>query len=326
MRAIQFSAPGGPEVLEVIELPIPEPGFGEVLVRAHSIGVGKPDVLMRKGVYRWSPPLPAILGNEMSGHIEKIGRGIKNLEVGQPVLVFGTGGGRYAEFNSVSTSLVTPLPNNIDLEDAVSIPNYVIAWSLLFEAFGGKKPEYAYVNGAAGGLGTAIIDLCRSEDISIFAGVSSEKKCKFVTEYGASSAINYSKDEVIPRVIELTEGRGVDVVFDQLVGPNFVNTLDMLAPLGMIISYNALAGLPEKELFSELRARAGKSLAVRCFSWHCYDNDIEKRRKIVQNVVDQFSVRDLKPPIFKRLPLSEARLAHEIIDSREVMGKLVLKP
>ena len=106
----------------------------------------------------------------------------------------------------------------------------------------------------------------------------------------------------------------------------FVNTLDMLAPLGMIISYNALAGLPEKELFSELRARAGKSLAVRCFSWHCYDNDIEKRRELVQNVVDQFSVRDLKPPIFKRLPLSEARLAHEIIDSREVMGKLILKP
>ena len=87
MRAIQFSAPGGPEVLEMIELPIPEPGFGEVLVRADSIGVGKPDVLMRTGVYRWSPPLPAILGNEMSGHIEKIGQGVKSLEVGQPVLV-----------------------------------------------------------------------------------------------------------------------------------------------------------------------------------------------------------------------------------------------
>ena len=326
MKAIQISMPGGPEVLETIELPIPEPGYDEVLIRADSIGVGKPDVLMRTGVYRWSPPLPAILGNEMSGYIEKIGPGVKKLAVGQPVLVFGTGGGRYAEYNSVSTSLVTPLPDNINLEDAVSIPNYIIAWAMLFEAACGINPNIAYVNGASGGVGTAIIDICKSQGIDIIGGTSSDKKCEFISEFGATHTINYAREDVVKRVLDFTDGKGVELVFDHLIGGRFTDTLDMLMPLGMIISFNALSGMPDEELFSAMRKRAAKSLAVRCFSWHCYDDNLQKRKEIIESVVERFAQGELNPPLYKRLALAEARLAHEILDRREVRGKIILKP
>lgn len=326
MKAAQIAAYGGPEVIDIVDLPTPTPGDGEVLVRAESIGVGKPDFLLRSGIYRWKPPLPTILGNEMSGYIEAVGPGVNSFSVGQPVLVFGTGGGRYAEYNVVSTSLVTPLPDSVDLDDAVSIPNYIIAWSLLFEAARGIDAKTAYVNGAAGGMGTAIIDLCKSQGIDIIGGASSDEKCAFVGDYGATHAINYSREDLVPRVVELTGGRGVDLAFDQLIGPRFIDTLDMLAPLGMVVSYNALAGLPEDELFAAMRARAGKSLAVRCFSWHVFDNDLPKAQQIIADVVAQFAAGTFKPAIHDRLPLSEVRRAHEMLDAREIRGKLVLKP
>ncbi|MDH3738108.1 MAG: zinc-binding dehydrogenase [Alphaproteobacteria bacterium] len=326
MQAIQISAYGGPEVIEVVDLPKPDPGEGEVLVRAAAIGVGKPDYLLRSGIYRWKPPLPTILGNEMSGHIEAVGPGVSGFAEGQPVLVFGTGGGRYAEYNAVPTSLVMPLPETVDLDDAVSIPNYIIAWALLFEAARGVTAKTIYVNGAAGGMGAAIIDLCRSQNIEIIAGASTDEKCAFARDLGAAHTINYSRDDVVAQTLELTGGRGVDLIFDQLIGARFIDTLDMLAPLGMIVSYNALAGLPEDELFAALRARAGKSLAVRCFSWHCYDGDPVKARQITDAVVAEFAAGTFHPPLYQRLALSDARRAHEMLDAREIMGKLVLKP
>ena len=289
MKAAQIAAYGGPEVIEIVDLPTPSPGEGEVLVRAEAIGVGKPDFLLRSGIYKWKPPLPTILGNEMSGHIEALGPGVSGLREGQPVLVFGTGGGRYAEYNAVSTSLVTPLPDSVDLDAAVSIPNYIIAWALLFEAARGIEPKTAYVNGAAGGMGVAIIDLCKSQGIDIIGGVSTDDKCTFISGFGATHAINYSRDSVAEKALELTDGRGVDLAFDQLIGPRFTDSLDMLAPLGMVVSFNALAGLPEDELFAAMRARLGKSLAVRCFSWHAFDGDPEKGRQITAAVVEQFA-------------------------------------
>jgi len=326
LKAAQIAAYGGPEVIEIVDLPTPEPGEGEVLVRAAAMGVGKPDFLLRSGIYKWKPPLPTILGNEMSGHIEALGPGVSGLEEGQPVLVFGTGGGRYAEYNAVSTSLVTPLPDSVDLDAAVSIPNYIIAWALLFEAARGIEVQTAYVNGAAGGMGVAIIDLCKSQGIDIIGGVSSDEKCAFISDFGATHAVNYSRDKVAEKAVELTGGRGVDVAFDQLIGPRFTDSLDMLAPLGMVVSFNALAGLPEDELFAAMRARLGKSLAVRCFSWHAFDGDPGKGQQIIDAVVAEFAKGTFNPPVHDRLPLAEARRAHEMLDAREIMGKLVLKP
>jgi NADPH2:quinone reductase len=326
MKAIQIEAYGGPEVIQVVDIPVPKPGRGQVLVRAHSLGVGYPDVLLRTGVYKWKPALPTILGNEMSGHIEALGEGVSGFAIGQPVLVFGTGGGRYAEYNAVDTRLVTPLPESVDLEEAVTIPNYLVAWAMLHGVARASDVKAAYINGAAGGMGTALIDLCRSEGIAAVAGASTDEKCDFAVKLGAAGSVNYSRDDVVSKVCAVTDGRGVDVSFDQLGGPAFVKSLDMLAPLGLVILYNALAGPPDEELFAGLRERRGLSLGVQCFSLHCYDGDPAAMAKLMDDVVSRFAARAFAPPIHDRFPLAEARRAHELMDGRAIFGKLILKP
>lgn len=118
------------------------------------------------------PKLPAILGNEISGHVEAVGDGVDSRTVGQKVLVFGAGGGRYAEYNALPQGLVTPLPDNVGINTAVAMPNYFVAWAMLREAARVIDARTLYVNGGAGGMGAAIIDVCRAEGIAVIAGAS----------------------------------------------------------------------------------------------------------------------------------------------------------
>jgi len=330
MKAIQIKVTGGPEVLELVDIPTPAPAPGEVLVRSVAIGVGKPDVLMRTGVYRWMPPLPATPGAEMTGVVEALGEGVTaqnpHLKVGAPVLVYHLKGRGYAEFAAVPAADVTLLPDTIDLDAAVSIPNYQVAWALMHRAARGVDIRSVYVNGAAGGIGSAVIQLCKVAGFKVIGGASSAEKCAFAMAQGATHAIDYSRDKVVERVLELTHGEGVDLILDHVVGKNFTDSLDMLANLGMIVSFNALGGTPEKELFREMRAHLPKSPAVRCFTMHAYDHDPVGKRHVRDTVLDLFARGQVDPPIHDRLPLSEARRAHELLDARAVMGKLLLKP
>jgi NADPH2:quinone reductase len=326
MKAIQIAASGGPDVLDTVDVPTPKPGDGEVLVRAHAIGVGKPDVLFRTGVYRWRPPLPAIPGAEMSGTIEALGRGVTSWRIGQKVLVYRLAGGCYAEQIAVPAAEVTALPDAVDLDDAVSIPNFQVAFALLNEAARGLNPKTVYVNGAAGGIGAAVIQLGKLKGMTVIAGASSDEKCGFAVAQGADHTINYRDTDAVERALELTQGRGIDLILDHIVGPDFTDNLKMLAPMGLIVSFNALGGLPEKDLFKEMRAHLPKSPGVRCFTMHSFDHDPETRSRIMRQTIDLFAQGQVKPPVFARLKLSEARRAHELLDARAVLGKLILKP
>lgn len=326
MQAIRITKTGGPEVLELVDIPQPEPGPGEVVVRAHAIGIGKPDVLFRTGVYRWMPPLPAIPGAEMTGHVEALGAGVGDLKIGDPVLVYHLGGGCYAQYAKVPASAVTRLPPAIDLDDAVSVPNYQVAYALLTEAARGISAKKVYVNGAAGGIGSAVSQLCRLQNITMIAGASSAVKCAFAESQGATRTIDYSREKVAERLLELTHGHGVDLILDHLVGKDFTDNLKALAPFGLIVSFNALGGLPEKDLFRELRAHLPKSPGVRCFTMHSFDHDPEGRQRVATRVIEIFAAGEVRPPVDRRLPLAEARQAHELLDARAVLGKLILKP
>ncbi len=326
MKAIQIAASGGPEVLDYVEVPSPLPREGEVLVRAQAIGVGKPDVLFRTGVYRWRPPLPAIPGAEMAGTIEAVGKGVTAWRVGSRVLVYRFGGGCYAEQIAVPAGEVTALPDGMDFDDAVSVPNYQVAYALLHVAARGIDAKTVYVNGAAGGIGSAIIQLCRLDGITVIAGAASDEKCAFATAQGASHTINYAQQSAVAGVLALTDDRGVDLILDHIAGKNFTDNLQMLAPMGLIVSFNVLGGMPEKDLFKEMRAHLPRSPAVRCFTMHSFDHDPEARRRVAQATLDLFAAGKVKPPIFARLHLSEARRAHEMLDARQVLGKIILKP
>lgn len=329
MKAIQVKVPGGPEALELVDIPVPALVNGHVLVKAHAIGVGKPDVLIRNGTYRWMPPLPAIPGGEMVGHVEAVAPDVVGLEVGQPVLVTSRDlpvrGGCYAEYIAVPAMAAIPLPAEIDPDLAVNIPNYQLACALLYEAARGTDPKTVFINGAAGGVASAVIDLCRIDGVDVIGAASTEEKCAFAREQGATHAINYKREDVIQRVLELTGGRGADLILDHVVGAGFTDQFAMLAPMGLIISFNVLGGLPEKDLFKEMRAHLNKSPAVRCFTMHTYDHDPAIRRRLIEKVLRLFKEGRVRPPIFDRLPLAEARRAHELLDAGEVLGKLILK-
>jgi NADPH2:quinone reductase len=325
MRAIQISRNGGPEVLEYIERDDPVPAADEVLVRAAAIGVAKPDYLMRSGKYRWAPPLPSIIGNEMAGTIESVGSAIDDLQPGQKVLVWGYEQGCYVDVGAYRRHRILPLPDGVDLEAAVSIPNYLVSYALLHETTA-RTPRTVYVDGAAGGIGTAVIQLGNHAGMTVIGGASSAEKCAFVERTGAAHSIDYSRETVIDRLLAITDGAGIDLFLDSMIGPDFPDNLNALATHGTIVSFNALKGLPEKETFAAMRALAAKCLGVRCFSFHGYDHDPEGTQALIDAVVPLFASGAIRPPLHDRLPLAEARRAHELLDARAIMGKLILVP
>jgi len=330
MKAIQISRTGGAEVLEHVELPNPEPAAGEVLVRARSIGVNYFDLLIRTGRYRWMPKLPFVLGNEMSGQVAAVGPGVKKLRTGQKVFVagydLGNRGGLYAEYVAAPEDSVWPLPEGIDFDDAVTLTNYQLAWLLFHRAARGVEAKAVVVLGAAGGVGTALIDvahLAGAEAIGVVGGVD---KFAFVKSRGALSAIDYRKDNVLDCVRAVTNGRGADIVFDHIAGKELPERLKMLAPLGMLVSYGLLGGMPESDLFAAMRGNLETSPAVRCFTMHTLDHWPEPRREAMEQAVEMLAGGRAKPAIAARLPLSEAAKAHALIEERKAMGKVVLKP
>jgi NADPH2:quinone reductase len=262
----------------------------------------------------------------MTGHVAALGAGAAGPAVGAPVLVYHLKGGCYAEYACVPAASVTPLPVGLDLDAAVSLPNIQVAWALLHEAARGNARRTVYIDGAAGGVGSAVVQLCRNEGITAIAGAGSARKCDFARAQGATHAVDTSRENPVQRVLELTGGQGVDLVLDHIVGKDFTDKLRMLAPLGMIVSFNALGGMPEQDLFRAMRAELPRSPAVRCFTMHSYDKDPEGRRRILDAALALFAAGAVNPPIHARLPLAEARRAHEMLEAREVLGKLVLKP
>lgn len=326
MKAILVRGHGGPEVLTLEEIPTPKPTAEQVLVKVDTVGVGKPDYLFRVGNYRWLPPLPFVIGNEMAGHIVELGPDVKGFEIGQPVHVLNTIGGCYAEYAAVPTSALTPLPKGQDVEPFVGALNFILAWALLHEVGHVRKGQTLYMGGSAGGFGPAVIQLAHLAGVRVIAGASSDEKCAFVKKFGADATINYSNRDPVTSVLELTGGRGVDLVFDNFIGRDFQRVFDMMATLATVVVYSYLGGLPEKDIMPTLLAKMGKSFGLRFFSLHCYDEDLPKRAALFEKVADLLARGVVTSPISARLPLSQARQAHELLDAGRILGKLVLKP
>ena len=218
MKAIQISRPGGADVLELVDLPTPTPKAGEVLVRARAIGVNYFDLMIRTGKYRWMPKLPFVLGNEMSGQIAEVGAGVRKLHDGQKVFLagydIGNRGGLYAEYAVAPAEAVWPLPETVDFDDAVALTNYQLAWLLMHRAARGVEAKTVVVLGAAGGVGTALIDVARIAGADAIGVAGGAAKCAFVKERGAIAAIDHGTENIAERVRALTGGRGADRAFD----------------------------------------------------------------------------------------------------------------
>ncbi len=330
MKSVIIRRFGGPEVLELVETAPATPAAGEVLVRAEAFGVGRPDALMRRGVYQWSPPLPFSPGNHLAGAVEQLGPGVTALAVGARVLVSARDlprrGGCYTEKLCVAADRVHPLPASVSFEDAVCLANYEVAAAILGDMIGPRIPRRALVIGAAGGVGSALVQLAKRNGMTVIGTVSTDTKARFALSMGADHVINWKAGALHEQVMALTAGAGADLVLDHVGGPTLLQYPALLAPWGTIVSYGALAGEPGGDLFVALRANVGKSPSLRCFSMHSYDDDAPGRRDILTQMIALLARGEIRPAIARPFALGEMAAAHALLDSGAACGRIVAHP
>ncbi len=331
MRAIQVRVPGGPECLIEVNLPEPLPSAGQVRVRAQAIGVGRPDVLIRQGTYKWMPPLPAIPGAELAGEIDAIGDGVQQWQIGDRVLVSSRElvqrGGCYVEAIVVPEEAPYRLPASISCIDAVSLPNLQLAIALMKVA---GTPDCdqpsVLIAGASGGVAGMLSRLANHLG---FMTIGTSRKAIQPNDpamAGFDHVLVCGGAHLPDRIHALTEGRGVDLVFDHLGGQTLIDGLYCLAALGTAVSYNIVQGLPSQDVFQVLRKLLAKSLAVRCFSMHTLDADKTGRRALMQSAIDLMANGSVKPPASQIQALSDVQRIHEWLDQGLVSGKIVMQP
>lgn len=332
MQVVRVHQPGGPEALCIEQLPLPSPGPGEVRVQAHAIGVGRPDVLIRQGTYKWMPPLPAIPGAELAGVVEAVGEHVSSLQVGQRVLVssreLAQRGGCYVQSIVVPESAPYVLPETISFNDAVSLPNLQLALALMQAASPGHAPTpgTVLITGAAGGVATMLSQLARHNGFKTIGTARSDDKKNFALSNGFDVVLDSNPLSLVEQVMLATGNQGVNLVYDHLGGPIFPACIRSLSPLGLAISYNIITGKPDTDVFGLLRELLGKSLGIRCFSMHTFDEDKDNRRRMMHTAIDLMSKGHVKAPSALVMHLNQVAQAHEILDKGLTLGKIVLNP
>ena len=320
MKAIQIAAVGGPEVLKVCELPDLAPDAGEVLIRMHASGVNFIDVYYREGKYR--APLPLVLGAEGSGIIEELGEGVTGLSIGDAVAWYGPLGS-YAELAVVNAGMVVKVPEGVSLEVAASIMlQGITAHYLAYSTFPLKAGDTALIHAAAGGVGSLLTQIACGLGARVLATVSTEEKAKIARDAGASEVILYGDIDFEVEVKRLTNGKGVDVVYDGVGKTTFEQSLRSLRPRGLLALYGSASGLVPP--FDLLRLSTMGSLFVtRPISLDYVKTRAELTQR-TDTLFDLVLTEKLKVHIDKVYPLSEVAQAHQDLESRKTVGKLLL--
>jgi NADPH:quinone reductase len=332
MKAILLTRTGDPSVLEYTEVPTPRPKPGEVLVKADTIGVSRPELLVRRGVYPWMPPLPAIPGIEMAGTVAELGAGSTRFKVGQKVYVTArelpVRAGCYAEYIAVPETAPFALPDGADLEAAACLSNYQVAWHLLHTATRGVPGKTVLIGSASGGLGSSAVQLAKVSGLTAIGLVSTQEKACALRAFGADHVIDTSSEDTAARVTEITAGIGVDLILDAVGGADFAKFLPMLGPFGLLVSYGKLFGKIEGNVIDALDSGPAylNSAAVRIFTMHTLDDKPAIRAKSMNDLIGKLGDGAVRPLVHARLPLKDARRAHEMIEARQVIGKILLKP
>ncbi len=329
MKRIQVDKPGPPEVMQILDVPKPEPKPGEVLIKAHAIGVGMPDCLIRAGTYSWMPPLPVTPGTELAGIIEKVGAGVTSRKVGQRVYTTARErphrGGHYADYVATPAEATFVLPDSVDFDAAAALANYQVAYHIFNDALHLQKGQTVVIYAAAGGMGNALIDLAKVWGLSVIGVVSNDDKARFARDLGADHVINRKTEKIAERINAITDGRGVDAIIDPVGGPSIPGNLELLAPCGTLVVYGGLGGKAQLDLQTTMRA-SKNSPALRQFSIHTWDHLVEDRRAGMRALIDLLAAGKLQPRIYARLPLAQAARAHQMLEGGEVLGKLLLVP
>lgn len=327
MKAVQVSQPGPPDVLQYVDVETPLPGPDQVLVRTESISVNYADVSQRRGTYPWMPALPAILGMEASGIVEAVGAGVRQMKPGQRALVMGAK--CYAEYVVADTDYSFLLPDDVDTDEAAALPvNYLTAYHMLHTIAKVEVGETVLCYACAGGVGTALIQLAKLASLKVIGLTSRPEKAQYASKQGADKVINRANEDVVGVVKEITNGKGVNLILNPVAGETFMDDFKMLAPLGHLIWYGMIGGPPQISLVEQLAANFGKGISLSVFHLFLsvalpYPNLLKQS---AETMIRYLRTNKIKPHIYERIPLIEAAYAHELLESRVVTGKLILKP
>ncbi|MDA0983753.1 MAG: zinc-binding dehydrogenase [Proteobacteria bacterium] len=342
MKVSWFHKYGGPEVLVCEETRQPAPGAGEAVVRVRAVGINHVDLDVRSGSSRIPLSFPHILGREFTGEIAAVGDAKSPFKEGDRVWVscrvpcaacefcltgrdnlcerggyFGMDlPGGYAEYVKVPLSTLQPLPSHVSFQDgAASQIAFGTAWHVLINRGGLRAGNTVLIQAAGSGIGSAAIQVARLAGATIFATASSEHKLQRARELGAHHVINYSKDNFAERVLELTGGKGVDVIMEHIGGEVFTRSLECLKMDGVIVTVGAHAG--EVVPFDiipffrkQLRLVGSKNAST----------------TELRTVMGMVAEGKLKPVIHAAFPLAQAAQAHRVVDSRDIFGKVLLLP
>lgn len=235
MRAIFARTAGGPEVLELVERPVPAPAHGEVLIKVAAAGINGADLTQRRGKYAVPPGAPDVLGLEVSGDIVAVGGGVSEWAVGDQVCALLIGGG-YSEYVTVPAPQCLPIPNGLTVVEAASLPEVAMTvWSNVFEIGRLQPGDTLLVHGGASGIGTFAIQLAHRLGSRVIATAGTAAKCERCVDLGATRAINYKTEDFVSVVAELTDGKGVDVILDLVGGDYIQRGLQCLTPGGRLV-------------------------------------------------------------------------------------------
>ena len=323
MRAISIVEPGGPEVLQVREVPEPEPAAGEVVVRVAATAVNRADLMQRQGHYpppKGAPPYP---GLECSGTVLRVGTGVEGWSVGDEVCALLSGGG-YAEQVAVPAGQLLPRPRGVDLVDAAALPEVACTvWSNVFLTAGLRPGEVLLAHGGSSGIGTMAIQLGREAGARVAVTAGSAEKLEACRELGAEILVNYRDQDFVEVLKEATDGHGADVVLDNMGAKYLARNLDVLAVNGRIVTIG-LQGGRRAEL--DLATLMAKRAAVIATSLRA--RPVAEKATIVaavrEHVWPLLEAGRVRPVVHARLPLAEAGAAHRLLEESGHVGKVVL--
>lgn len=325
MQAVRMYKPGGIDVLELENVHKPVPRVGQVLVRVKSISINFADVLIRRGHYPYMPDFPATPGAECTGYIERIGPEVKHLKPGQPVLVFGKP--CYSGYLAVSQERIFPLPAGIDLDEAAALPvAYLTAWHMLHTMRRVKEGETVLVYAAAGGVGTAVLQLANMAGLKVIGLTSTDEKAAFLKEQGCWQVINYKNENVLSRVMDSTHGQGVDLILDSVGGEGFKDNFRMLKTLGQLIWFGISGGMPRTSILKTFARNPASSHTVSIFHLFSIIQSRPLLRNSMEHLLQLLAEEKIKPVIYKRLPLAEVAKAHTLLEQQQNIGKILLHP
>ena len=322
MKAILVSQTGGPEVLKLADVPVPQPKPNEALVKVEAIGLNFIDVYFRDG--RYPAQLPFISGREISGTVTAVGTEVKDLRVGDRVAQTGVMGS-YAEYQAVPEGQLVKLPEAISFETAAAVMlQGATVHYLVRSTFPLKSTDTLLLHAAAGGVGLLLTQYAKHIGAHVIGTVSSEEKAKLAREAGADDVILYDKQDFVAEVKRITHGRGVDVVYDGVGKTTFEGSLQCLRPRGYMVLFGGASGAVPP--FDLIKLSTMGSLFITRPTLNHY---IATREELVWRMSEIFNLimsRELKVHIGRKYKLEDAAQAHRDLEGRKTTGKVLLIP